>query len=469
MSIQTEPPTNINPYSFHQQQGRYVLSRGFSQNTAFCSIAMKEISGERQEKLKQNGGKLGWFERLFWKAVKTGDETYILLNINSVKKRLLFSENRTTLQSFLSNKEAETSHLETALTQVRTNLKTVITSVLRIEDDTSEDVIQRLNQARIELRKIQKTMQVLQKIDTPNRPKEARFLNRRKYGLTRSLILSAVGEVFILLNRRKKKRDRCIGKGSFKKVKIAINIKTAEEAAYLSIQNDTSIQSARAEFNRNVRLAELGCSKLANVVKGSFVNRGHKAAFLMPKAAGNLLQLLESGGLNAGQKHDIAVQMIEAVRQLHSCGCCHRDIKPENFLYFVDAEDQIKIGISDLGFSSPASEFKRCGTPHYMAPEMTRYKSGEDVDPLVSQRVDVWSTGVSLLELFIDGKLSKTFIDSLKKEGISKKTLKTLFPGNSEQNRSLRRAIYYSLRPNPEERCVFVLPPSPQSTANGQQ
>jgi MAP/microtubule affinity-regulating kinase len=64
-------------------------------------------------------------------------------------------------------------------------------------------------------------------------------------------------------------------------------------------------------------------------------------------------------------------QIAEGVDYLHSINVAHRDIKLDNILI----DDKAGIKIIDFGFSvlsAPAQKLKIfCGTPSYMAPELT--------------------------------------------------------------------------------------------------
>ena len=88
------------------------------------------------------------------------------------------------------------------------------------------------------------------------------------------------------------------------------------------------------------------------------------------------------------------MQIISAVKYLHSHNIIHRDLKLANLLLAADMS--IKIG--DFGLATKLTfegERKKtlCGTPNYIAPEILDKEVGH------SYEVDIWAIGVILFTL----------------------------------------------------------------------
>jgi len=91
-----------------------------------------------------------------------------------------------------------------------------------------------------------------------------------------------------------------------------------------------------------------------------------------------------------------AVQIIKALKYLHSHRVIHRDLKLGNL--FLSENMELKVG--DFGLATKLEfdgERKRtvCGTPNYIAPEILEGKTGHSFE------VDVWSLGVIMYTLII--------------------------------------------------------------------
>ena len=90
------------------------------------------------------------------------------------------------------------------------------------------------------------------------------------------------------------------------------------------------------------------------------------------------------------------VQLIKALKYLHSHRVIHRDLKLGNL--FLTDKMELKVG--DFGLATKLDfegEKKRtvCGTPNYIAPEILDGKTGH------SYEVDIWSLGVIIYTLII--------------------------------------------------------------------
>lgn len=92
-------------------------------------------------------------------------------------------------------------------------------------------------------------------------------------------------------------------------------------------------------------------------------------------------------------------QVSAALRHLHHCRCVHRDLKPANILFY--GERHLKL--CDFGFARMCNSSERlhtiCGTPIYMAPELTRSASSIGRKGYEGFPVDVWAYGTLIYEM----------------------------------------------------------------------
>lgn len=81
--------------------------------------------------------------------------------------------------------------------------------------------------------------------------------------------------------------------------------------------------------------------------------------------------------------------IVDCIKYCHDIGLIHRDLKPENLLYETTEEKSI-IKVSDFGvarFVNNELATTACGTPSYLAPEMTMGGG-------YGKEVDLWSIGI---------------------------------------------------------------------------
>lgn len=87
------------------------------------------------------------------------------------------------------------------------------------------------------------------------------------------------------------------------------------------------------------------------------------------------------------------VQVLLAVRHLHSHKILHRDLKPQNI--FLTSQNIVKLGDFGIAKTLAADENLAqtlCGTPSYLAPEI-------GIGQPYNHKADIWSLGVILYQL----------------------------------------------------------------------
>ncbi|KAI9168721.1 hypothetical protein LWI28_001057 [Acer negundo] len=156
-------------------------------------------------------------------------------------------------------------------------------------------------------------------------------------------------------------------------------------------------------------------TKILGFVDSPFVIKCHRIfEQLLPSSGGSkaiLMEYMDGGTLDTRRSFSesslahIACQVLKGLEYLHACNIVHLDIKPSNLL--VDRDLNVKI--ADFGVSKIMSymhgsdnycDSADVGTYAYMSPERLDRDSCR-YDPKYVYVGDVWSLGVTLLELFV--------------------------------------------------------------------
>lgn len=204
-----------------------------------------------------------------------------------------------------------------------------------------------------------------------------------------------------------------IAAGAFSTIVRAKEVASGHEVAVKSFDNTKCRKDAQHACLRNGELGALRlarepevCAYIANMI-AEHEGPTHTYAILEYCPGGSLqrhLQKLTITGRDVGMPdEEVAVvtsQITSAMAHLHALEIAHRDLKPGNVLFCQGRH----VKVCDFGFAKrcvPAGggECRRlvtlCGTPVYMAPELTMCsKEGYWGPP-----VDMWALGAMVYEM----------------------------------------------------------------------
>ncbi|KAM3508317.1 hypothetical protein MY11210_006786 [Beauveria gryllotalpidicola] len=155
----------------------------------------------------------------------------------------------------------------------------------------------------------------------------------------------------------------------------------------------SSISHGRSVYGSEVVIGS-GASAIRHIINFHEFNvrDGVGAELIMEYAA--LGSMAHQGNLNKFTKEEactIIKQTLQALQYLHGRRITHRDIKPANIL--IITRSPIYAKVADFGLSIEGDNHDTfCGTARYAAPEVRR--------PPYTAKVDIWSVGVMVMELW---------------------------------------------------------------------
>lgn len=187
-----------------------------------------------------------------------------------------------------------------------------------------------------------------------------------------------------------------IGVGGFSVVKEATSLSTGAKVA---------VKIVPACYATDIKREAETMKKIQHphILEMYDIFSAEKNVFMVTELAlgGDLFGIVEEYNfLPEAETREITRRVLLGVEYLHSRGIVHRDLKPQNILCCSE-DDITQVKIGDFGLSkilSADSLLKtRCGSPHYLAPEVLTC-------PSYDAKVDIWSVGV-IVYVMLTGSL----------------------------------------------------------------
>ena len=151
---------------------------------------------------------------------------------------------------------------------------------------------------------------------------------------------------------------------------------------------ETDLEDAQTEIQM------LGRVKHHNIIEmiDSFMEFGH--VFLVTEQFGTDLAKIIRDNPESISKQEVFLQILDAVKYLHSKGIYHRDLKPENI--FIQSLEHPVVKVGDFGFATTEKRTWNifAGTAEYSSPEINSFKRNFPWD-----KNDIFALGVILFKL----------------------------------------------------------------------
>lgn len=193
------------------------------------------------------------------------------------------------------------------------------------------------------------------------------------------------------------------------------NKEVAIKRPFTTVPGDIEASSLK-ELNIFQKLKN--CDSIVQLISVEIISGpdGLQLIMIMPlyqRSLGNFI-LKNSFDVRIQYFDSIFKQLLNALHNLYYAGIIHNDIKPDNIFLNIE-NNQVKVVLADFGLAVqlPCNpdyryiEHPISGSPLYMAPEVLKG------NPYYTHKVDIWSTGITLLQYLTDAVVTEPTDDLL--------------------------------------------------------
>eukprot|EP01104_Vermistella_antarctica_P014643 TRINITY_DN4649_c1_g1_i1.p1 TRINITY_DN4649_c1_g1~~TRINITY_DN4649_c1_g1_i1.p1 ORF type:complete len:504 (+),score=115.96 TRINITY_DN4649_c1_g1_i1:443-1954(+) len=224
-----------------------------------------------------------------------------------------------------------------------------------------------------------------------------------------SSAFSRLKENEIVYRRKKPKKIRqyligdMLGRGSYAKVKEAMNLETRKRVAVKIVQlrQVRKIPGGMESVEQEVEtLRALPPHRNVCSMAESFRIEDKKKLYMILQyvGGGSLSEMMSREGVSTLPTHQSRgyfTSILDALHHVHTNGFVHRDVKPANLMLALDGS----LVLSDFGCAEPLAGFesknsKSVGTPAFQPPEVAAGREG--YCPI---KADMWAVGITLYHM----------------------------------------------------------------------
>uniref|UniRef100_A0A6B2L0V0 non-specific serine/threonine protein kinase n=1 Tax=Arcella intermedia TaxID=1963864 RepID=A0A6B2L0V0_9EUKA len=242
-----------------------------------------------------------------------------------------------------------------------------------------------------------------------------------------------------------------MGKGGLATVKVGLEFHSGTRVAVKIVEKE-KVANPREQVSMAREITIMKLLKHKNILRLYDIYENEEKIFLILDLfeGGDLYgYLTQKGALPPDEALLLFKQIIAGVEFCHQNMIVHRDLKPENLLLSADKK---RLVISDFGLSTGMQGSRsflktRCGTVHYISPEVAKG------DPYIGMASDVWSCGI-ILYAMVTATLP---FDGPTSVAVLKKIVRGEFNMPFTLPRELQDLIRHMLNIDPKERITIPL------------
>lgn len=242
-------------------------------------------------------------------------------------------------------------------------------------------------------------------------------LIRETTGLSRSVMVSQKGNLYILLNRHVFCKDPVLEKRSFARTTYAVELKT--RCVYISKSSISSVEISRlqsSDFLRHEAQVMQELSEIKGILKMETYSyyknkKGEPTTRILYELSepGSLYHFLSKTSLNLKGKELFSKSLLTTLYAIHKKGYLHRSIQLSNIFVMEDLGGVYPV-FSGFSFACKKEEVDAwAGTFLYYSPEyLHAFMNSENGKHLDHEASEVWALGLVLYSIWF-GKLPEGY------------------------------------------------------------
>jgi len=196
-----------------------------------------------------------------------------------------------------------------------------------------------------------------------------------------------------------------LGRGGFADIYLVIDNYNNQEVLLKLFKYEGQSKSIKSYIEREAKFLKkiISVNGIVKILEVNWVANRRGLVILQEYIKGISLEdyLYKEDFLKENEAINITISLCETLEKLHNLGIIHADIKPSNILLIENTMKPILIDFGNAKYIGEKKEKNIIVSLPYTPPEMF------DTSTLIDEKIDIYSLGVTLLEMLVGLNLKK--------------------------------------------------------------